>query len=675
MSSVDLPSSVLSVIGLLYMGFAFCYLTAACPPSCLCQHDGVEEVNCTGRGILGFPVDLHSNTRILFLGSNFISSINEDCLQELTDLSELHLERNIISTIPDFTFRSLETLEKLDLSYNNIAHISESSFSGLDNVVEVALQGNRITSISKGTFGELRSIEILNLNANNLKVIDPPVVPFGRPMNLKWLDIGSLGITSIPQYMFTQLGNLTFLNLSGNPGIQLNTPSLFSSLQQLDTLSLEGCEVRHVDPGVFGGLTNVVDLQLNSNAFAELPLDLFRNMVHLRRLQLNNNNLIHLPEKMFDSNDNLEYVQVSNNPWRCDCGLLGIRARWPTQPPIFLRHRGLICQSPKTLRGWDLWSVPLQQMYASCAKTIHHVSMVTVRVNINDHVRSINCPLPVTSRITWLTPNAEYISLQSNTSNSGSYNQMYSHTLLHNGTLVIDSVQPGTYVCFVTFDNGSYVMGRVDVEIAIMEEPTDRPGKDRNGQSNNHVLLAFPVIIILCILILAVWVTVRLRRSRLGSLLKKPSRCSFMNMRPRATSNPDIGDDFTYDYAYAHPRPLIDLTSEEDNAYAVGLLWEERRLLNGAASPAIRPVSRSVHERGPKYYNDCVRSVLPRSSHTFSGGEINGYITPSQRTAYPLSVISWKKKRIQEKNEHNFSAYQIPTIRPDSAVNRYLEVL
>ncbi|XP_071784140.1 uncharacterized protein [Asterias amurensis] len=665
------------LLALIFLSLVISNTAISCPNRCVCRRG--FEVDCVGIRTARLPSDLHSHTRILLLSSNFITSINEEYFHELSDLSKLYLDGNRISRIPDFCFRHLEVLKILLLRNNKLVTISTYTFYGLVGLMELDLQGNRITSISNGAFDELEMLKVLRLNDNNLKASVPPGVLFGYPMSLIHLDISNVGMTSFQQYMFSQLGNLTFLNVSFNAGIPLHTPSYFSSLHRLDTLVMQNCELRYLDPWVFVGLNNLVDLQLDSNSLeAHLPLALLKNMVYLKRLKLNSNNLIHLNEKLFDANNRLDYVQVANNPWHCDCGLLGMRARWPMQPPIFLRHRGFVCQFPDALRGRDLWSVPLLEMYESCAATIYQVLTITV-MSDDRNAQHIHCPVPImpttASHLTWFTPMAEYITFQTHINGNGSLKFIPAHKLHENGTLEVERIQSGTYMCSVSFDNGSHQMGIVNVEVAhphIEPELTEPPEVNViEKDSKNNALIAFLVLFVLGFVVLAVVAILRLRRGRFLSIQGKSPLISIANIRFKAKTTRPTSESVTYDYAYAHPRANIDLADEE-NAYAVGPLWQDRQQLTGVSH--MRPPSKSMHERGPKYYNDWVRNALPRASNSFSMGEVNGYIIPSQVTAYSLSVKSWKQ-RLHRKSEHQQPLTKQATIRPDSANNRYLEVL
>ncbi|XP_038060753.1 leucine-rich repeat transmembrane neuronal protein 1-like [Patiria miniata] len=670
---------VVCILSQLYFYFILCRPTLACPVRCDCEVKG--EVNCTDVNLEGLPSsDLPSNIHFLYLGSNFISSVNEDDFQDLSDLKQLHLARNRISQLQTSAFRPLQILQVLDLRFNRINQIPDDAFTGLVSLIELNLGGNGIGSISRDAFAEMQSLEVLNLSDSNLRVSGLPAGLFQGARNLKWLDIEGSELRRVPNGMFEHLSNLTYLDLSWNRGIDLDMPSLFSSLRSMQTLIMEGCELSFLEPWSFAGLTSMIDLQLSFNALQEaLPLALFEKTPHLRRIRLSNNSLTHLHERLFDSIDNLQYLEVLNNPWHCGCGLLGLRARWSYQLPVFFQ-RGLVCQSPEPFHGRDLWSLPLHELYDFCASGIKEMSTITLRGK-GEGLQSLDCPVHAGTNIAWFTPNNEYITTHNVAIGNDPNQQNLSHRLLANGTLLVDSIQLGTYVCTVTLSDGSYIVGGVQVDIV----PLKSPGPPQiNNQSNLHFLLAFAVLIILGIVALAAWVAYRIRRRysrrRYDSLSKEHA---LIEMRPPAQIHPEQTD-YDYDYAYAHPRARLDLTSHE-SPYAVGGLCEERRLNVGRSLvPRCRPISRSMHERGPRYYNDCVRAALPRTSHTISTGEVNGYITPSQITAYTMSVRSWKSQgqdltsRVGKFQNPNCNCVSLspPNIsRPDSSDHRYLEIV
>ncbi|XP_022095912.1 leucine-rich repeat transmembrane neuronal protein 1-like [Acanthaster planci] len=659
-----LRRSVVCVLSQMYLFFMFSRLAAACPVRCHCRVGG--EVNCTEANMRRLPSsDMLSNTHILYLGSNFISSLYEDYFQDLSELRQLHLAQNRISRLPDYAFRPLGRLEVLDLRFNMITQISEYAFDGLVSVVVLNLAGNRIESISGDAFDGMRSMEVLNLGDNNLRVSGLPQNLFQGAQNLKWLDLGSSELKTMPHDLFTH----------ENRAISLDMPSLFNSLHRLEILIIEGCKLQYLEPRSFAGTINLIDLRLGFNALKEaLPLTLFETSPHLRRIQLQNNSLTHLHERLFDSIDDLEYVELLNNPWHCSCGLLGLRARWSKQPRAFLQTE-LVCQSPELFSGRELWDISLHELYTFCASGIEHISTITAIRDDRESLQSLDCPVYMgTKHIVWLTPSADYITSDVEVSN----NNTHQHRLLENGSLSVDSIQLGTYICVVTLSNGSYHVGGVQVDTVPLKSPG--PPEIPDG-SKFRVLSAFIVLLVLGIIISTAWATCRIRqRSRRNrfSLLSKEH--ALIDMRPPAEINTE-GTDYDYDYAYAHPRTRIHMTTDE-SAYAVGRLWEEQQLNSKSLVPRIRPISRSMHERGPKYYNDCVRPAVQRTSHTISTGEVNGYITPSQISACKVSVRSWTEqvkelKRAGRLGDSPFNGVSSEknTIRPDSSDTRYLEIM
>ena len=103
----------------------------------------------------------------------------------------------------------------------------------------------------------------------------------------------------IPDHVFGELRNLTFLDLSSN---------------QLD----------HVWPRTFTGLRSLVRLQLADNRLSDLPEGVLRHSTKLRRLNLDGNALTTLRQCIVARKTRLTVLSLVGNPVHCDCRLAWI---------------------------------------------------------------------------------------------------------------------------------------------------------------------------------------------------------------------------------------------------------------------------------------------------------------------------------------------------------------
>lgn len=82
-------------------------------------------------------------------------------------------------------------------------------------------------------------------------------------------------------------------------------------------------------------------------------------------LVLTGNNLTALPPGLLDALPELRAVHLSANPWRCDCGLLPLRA-WLAGRPERAPYRDLRCAAPTALRGRRLPYLGEEELRAAC---------------------------------------------------------------------------------------------------------------------------------------------------------------------------------------------------------------------------------------------------------------------------------------------------------------------
>jgi hypothetical protein len=89
------------------------------------------------------------------------------------------------------------------------------------------------------------------------------------------LNLGGMGLTSLPADAFKNLTSLVELNLENN-------------------------QISNLHPDLFKNLTNLAELGLNNNQISNLHQDLFKNLINLEELGLCGNHLSNLPRDLFN---------------------------------------------------------------------------------------------------------------------------------------------------------------------------------------------------------------------------------------------------------------------------------------------------------------------------------------------------------------------------------------
>uniref|UniRef100_A0A3Q2Q5D7 Ig-like domain-containing protein n=1 Tax=Fundulus heteroclitus TaxID=8078 RepID=A0A3Q2Q5D7_FUNHE len=158
------------------------------------------------------------------------------------------------------------------------------------------------------------------------------------------------------------------LDLSGN---KLRWPNAFSSLQNLQSLSLRGNQLKLVPMGAFSRLSNLTSLDLSGNKIVILLDFTFQDLKSLKNLEVGDNDLVYISNKAFlglvglrelsiercnltsVSSQSLSYLHNLvtlrlRNPLACDCRLLWILQRRKT---LNFDGASPVCMTPVEVQG------------------------------------------------------------------------------------------------------------------------------------------------------------------------------------------------------------------------------------------------------------------------------------------------------------------------------------
>ena len=208
-------------------------VAALCPSVCSCitSSNGVH-VDCSSRGLSSIPRHLPTNTVVLLLHDNKITSIESDTFNNFRNLIRLDLDNNEISVIEDNNFNNLPNLKYLYLHTNRITSIKSDMFNKLSKLVDLFLNQNRITSIKSDMFNNLMNLRKLFLHQNRITSIKSDTF---KNLNLYVLYLHENRITSIKSDAFNNLRNLKQLWLMSNP-ISVVEENAFNMLPNLEEL-------------------------------------------------------------------------------------------------------------------------------------------------------------------------------------------------------------------------------------------------------------------------------------------------------------------------------------------------------------------------------------------------------------------------------------------------------
>ncbi|XP_020862074.1 keratocan [Phascolarctos cinereus] len=210
-------------------------LSFDCPPECFCPPSFPNALYCENRGLKEIP---SIPSRIWYL----------------------YLENNLIKTIPEKPFVNATQLRWINLNKNKITNYG----------------------IERGALSQLKKLLFLFLEDNELEEVPAPL-----PRSLEQLQLARNKVSRIPQGTFSNLENLTLLDLQHN--------KLFDNAFQRDT---------------FKGLKNLIQLNMAQNALRNMPPRLPANTM---QLFLDNNSIEGIPENYFNVIPKVAFLRLNYN--------------------------------------------------------------------------------------------------------------------------------------------------------------------------------------------------------------------------------------------------------------------------------------------------------------------------------------------------------------------------
>lgn len=281
--------------------------------------------------------------RTLQLHRNRIQSIQYQHIQNNILLLELTLHENVIQSIDDSMFDHLKQLQLLDLSdnmlrsqirlnmsavsvrlqNNNITYLTvgsgiqrlnasgnqltDANLTDAVNIVRLNLSSNLLTHLWIRSLPQLRSLDATGNFIEHINFIQTP--------KLRELSLASNKLKSLQN--LTHLGDLVKLDVSFNHIANMEL-FVFSSMEKLESLGLEGVGLTMIQYGTFSFQHRLKRLDISYNNFTALDLNVFYTMSTLTELYVDGNNLqelnfadirFHFPK--------LGRIGISENAWNC----------------------------------------------------------------------------------------------------------------------------------------------------------------------------------------------------------------------------------------------------------------------------------------------------------------------------------------------------------------------
>lgn len=230
----------------------------------------------------------------------------------LTRFSSLH-KLSINAQLTTFTYIDLPDkpfeFRSLDLSSNRLQKLDHLLFPAIPFLAELDLSHNQLQAVPNLSYAS--ELVALRLAGNPHAPIHRDT--FSRLAKLKTLDLSSMQLTSAA-VLVDRAAELTELNLSGNRIGRLQFGD-FRHHGQLKALNLSSCILRHIEPGTFSVLAELVRLDLSDNRLTSVDLSMF--VPSLESLRLNGNQLTELDEHLPALVPHLAELVITANQFNC----------------------------------------------------------------------------------------------------------------------------------------------------------------------------------------------------------------------------------------------------------------------------------------------------------------------------------------------------------------------
>ncbi|XP_063303187.1 keratocan isoform X2 [Pelobates fuscus] len=251
-----------------------------CPKECSCPIQFPRALYCDNKGLTEVPV-IPSRVWYLYLHNNQINSLKEKSFANATEIKWINLNKNNISSknIDKNLLKNFKNLLYLFLEDNDLDEVPAPL---PDHVEQLRLARNKISKIPEGVFSNLENLTLLDLQDNKLTDGSFQADAFAGLKNLMQLNIAKNTLKKMPT------------------GIPSNTIQLY----------LDNNNIEEIPKNYFNEIPNIAFIRLNYNKLADagVPINVF-NITSLLDLQLSHNELTNIPMV----NGHLERLHLDHN--------------------------------------------------------------------------------------------------------------------------------------------------------------------------------------------------------------------------------------------------------------------------------------------------------------------------------------------------------------------------
>ncbi len=246
----------------------------------------------------------------LELSDNLLRHIGTKAFFGLKNLSLLYMSGNKLVHLNPAVFSGLNKVRELSISYNN-ASILQIISPNLSNVSELHVDRSQLYHLDSNLFVSFGELHILSLFKSQIRNIAEGT--FINQQKLLELGLNNNDLTNISSGMYKGLARLQELYLVSNQ-IQYITKEPFVHLRSLKVLSLWKNKISSLRSNYWKGLGRLQRLVLSENLITKIGRKAFVFLKNCMYIYLQHNRIVSLAQGAFDGLTELLKIDARNNP-------------------------------------------------------------------------------------------------------------------------------------------------------------------------------------------------------------------------------------------------------------------------------------------------------------------------------------------------------------------------
>ncbi|KAK4684783.1 hypothetical protein P7C73_g5383, partial [Tremellales sp. Uapishka_1] len=260
----------------------------------------------------------------LNLSHGKISTLAEDALKELVNLTSLNLNFNQFTQLPD-ALTTLTKLEYFSCTDNGLTTLPDG-LRHLNRLQIINVHNNNIKSIPAALWlcGSVREV---NLSSNLMSAAPDPPLEYIESFMAEQARKRAQGEVAADVFSLPIAKSLEYISLADN-SFKDEIFHQISHLPNLKVLNLSFNEIYEIPPDTLRKNFKMEQLYLSGNKLTTLPAEDLERLCNLRVLHLNGNKLQTLPSELgaiktlqhLDVGSNVLKYNIANWPYDWNCG-------------------------------------------------------------------------------------------------------------------------------------------------------------------------------------------------------------------------------------------------------------------------------------------------------------------------------------------------------------------